>query len=532
MNEGGVTSSGNACKLFTFSDDCLFNGRKFIVKAVFGRKRTTISVNPSENCVIISNDLARIVNLRDTDLPQVVQVTSDNDTTDSSCESDVGGDREWAYLLCEEHVDTEYDSITSCNSDEDLQTARRKQIIPPVNIPKQLKHFLSFYSTSEQSSDEDFPDQFFIFPGESGNIGLILGPDDWEKIEPANLSRESLTTEHGTTSTCIKSRGGYDKVSEVDSGASQRTCYIPVPTKNESCLKYGCREMVNSHVPKEVNSCLNFDCDRKIVNISFPKDKEACLSYGCGRELVDSCVPKEVDTCFIYGSERELVKNPVPKEMETYSSRVFDRELVKGRVLEEVETFLRYAPYRELIHHPLPKEMETYLCYGSDRELVNTPVVKVDDICWSYGSNAELLNRHALKQVETLNYGSLEEPVTISDFGYNFDALCDADSRASSCRPAPGDLGHGSHLVNVTTNGGCDGQIEDSGGEINEMDCVKCSNIEQWSVEDWSGENHLASNDCTSNVGHNGKPAGDTLYDCDLISEIFEDYYFDQHQGL
>jgi hypothetical protein len=40
---------------------------------------------------------------------------------------------------------------------------------------------------SDKGCDEDFADEFFIFPSvDCGNIGLILGAKDWENIETKN----------------------------------------------------------------------------------------------------------------------------------------------------------------------------------------------------------------------------------------------------------------------------------------------------------------------------------------------------------
>ncbi len=171
-------------------------------------------------------------------------MNTDGVTTDSSCESHVttdeestdnsqlDSDEELADLSCEEHVDTDNDSITTSSSVEDLPTA---------TIPTQLKHSLSFNSSdsfSEESCDEDFPDEFFIFPSDCGNIGLILGPDDWEKIETDNSSQENLTSDDGgTSSTNVESGQCYDVDFDVDSMASSHSsCHSPVPKEVVSCL--------------------------------------------------------------------------------------------------------------------------------------------------------------------------------------------------------------------------------------------------------------------------------------------------------
>jgi hypothetical protein len=151
----------------------------------------------------------------------------------------VESDEEFTDLSCEEHVDTDYDSITTSSSVDDLPATPNNQTIPPTTIPTQLKHSLSFNSSDslfEESCDEDFPDEFFVFPSDCGNIGLILGDNDWEKI--VDSSQESLISDDGgTASTGIESGQSYDVVCDVDSRASSHSsCHSPVPKEVVSCL--------------------------------------------------------------------------------------------------------------------------------------------------------------------------------------------------------------------------------------------------------------------------------------------------------
>ena len=154
---------------------------------------------------------------------------TDEETTDSACDSHVDSDEEPNDLLCEEHVDTDDYSITTSSSVDDLPTATpNKQTIPPTTFPAQLKHSLSSDSLSEESCDEDFSDEFFAFPSGCGNIGLILADEDWEKIK-LDSSQESLTSgDGGTASTGVDGKA-----------SSNSCCHSPVPKEVVSCLSSG-----------------------------------------------------------------------------------------------------------------------------------------------------------------------------------------------------------------------------------------------------------------------------------------------------
>jgi hypothetical protein len=144
-------------------------------------------------------------------------VDSGKESTDSSSDED--------------HVGSDISSITPGSSVEDLATT----------IPRELQHSLSFNSLDsslDESCDEDFPDEFFLFPSDYGNVGLILGADDWEKIETNNSSQECLTSDDcGTTSTGIESGQGYGVNCDADSEASSHSsCHSPVPKEVASYL--------------------------------------------------------------------------------------------------------------------------------------------------------------------------------------------------------------------------------------------------------------------------------------------------------
>jgi hypothetical protein len=218
---------------------------------LFGKPKTAIqrniSINPSEKTILVQNDVARDEHMNTDDLPtdssRERHVTTVEETTDSACDSHVDSDEEPNDLSCEEHVGDYI--ITTSSSVDDLPTATpNKQTIPPTTFPAQLKHSLSFNrsdSSSEESCDEDFPDEFFVFPTDCGNIGLILGDEDWEKIDS---SQESLTSDDGgTDSTGIELGQSYDVACDLDSRASSRSsCHSPVPKEVVSCLSSGSDE--------------------------------------------------------------------------------------------------------------------------------------------------------------------------------------------------------------------------------------------------------------------------------------------------
>ena len=158
-------------------------------------------------------------------------MTTDEETAQSVCTSHVDSDEEPTDLSCEEHVDTDNGTITHSSSNEDLATTIREE-------QKQS------YSFKDESCDEDFPDEFFLFPSDCGNIGLILGDEDWEKIETNSSSQESLTSDDGgTSSTCIESGDSYGVNCDGDSKASSHSsCYSPVPKEQVSYLSCGSEE--------------------------------------------------------------------------------------------------------------------------------------------------------------------------------------------------------------------------------------------------------------------------------------------------
>ncbi|CAB4021063.1 Hypothetical predicted protein [Paramuricea clavata] len=229
-----------------------------VICKLFGKPKRAIlrkiSTNPSEKTILVQNDIARDdhVNIDDltTDSSCESHLTTDGETTDS-CDSHVESDEESIDVSGEEHVDTDYDSITTSSSVDDLPATSNNQTIPPTTIPTQFKLSLSFNSSDslfEGSCDEDFPDEFFVFPSDCGNIGLILGDDDWEKI--VDSSQESLISDDGcTASTGIESGQSYDVACDVDSRASSHS----------SC---------HSLVPKEVVSCLSCSSDGDPVTVA------------------------------------------------------------------------------------------------------------------------------------------------------------------------------------------------------------------------------------------------------------------------
>ena len=159
-------------------------------------------------------------------------MTADEETTHSISTSHLDSDEEPTDLSSEGQVGTDNSSlITLRSSFENFATTTREDL-------KQSSSLNSLNSVFDESCDKDFPDEFFLFPSDCGNIGLILGDDDWEKIETNNSSQESLTSDDGgICSTCIESGHGYGVNCDVDSKASSHSsCHSPVPKEVVSCL--------------------------------------------------------------------------------------------------------------------------------------------------------------------------------------------------------------------------------------------------------------------------------------------------------
>ena len=218
-----------------------------------------LSKNPSEKTISIQNDIACDNHEQTSDLSWENHVKNGEETSNSANDSHVDSDNESTELSTEEHLNTDEDSLTISNSNvKDLPTS-----LPPIRIPKpQLKPYFSFNSLdslSQESCDENFPVEFFIFPSDCGNIGLVLGPEDWEKIEMHDSSEENLIFgDGGTNSTRYVSGYGRDEDWDVGSEASS----------NSPC---------QSHYPKEIESCLSCGSDRDPVIMA--------TSVGCGEQM-------------------------------------------------------------------------------------------------------------------------------------------------------------------------------------------------------------------------------------------------------
>ena len=172
-----------------------------------------LTTNPSEKSITVQSEIARDPN------EEASNSKCESHVKNETSESHVEGDKESINLSQDEHVDCE--GVSS--SFKDPSTS-----LPPIRIPTpQLKHLFSFDSLdslSEEICDEDFPDEFFTFPGYCGNIGLVLGPEDWEKIETHDSSEENLNTgDCGTNSTRFVSGYGRDEGWDVDSKASSNS---------------------------------------------------------------------------------------------------------------------------------------------------------------------------------------------------------------------------------------------------------------------------------------------------------------------
>lgn len=70
---------------------------------------------------------------------------------------------------------------------------------------------------------------------------MILGPDDWEKLETENSSEENVSSDDGGTSSTGRELGqGCDGACDVDSRASSHSCcHSPVPKEMASHLSCG-----------------------------------------------------------------------------------------------------------------------------------------------------------------------------------------------------------------------------------------------------------------------------------------------------
>ena len=251
---------------------------------MFGKPKRAIlrkiSTNPSEKTILVQNDIARVTDDLTTDS------SCDEETTDP-CDSDVESDEESTDLSGEEHVDTDYDSVTTSSSVDDLQTATpNNPTIPPTTILTQLKNCLSFSSSDslfEESSDEDVPDEFFVFSSDCGNIRLILGDEGWEKIE-LDSSQESLTSDDGgTVSTGLESWQSYDVVCDVDSRASSHSsCHSPVPKEVVSCLSC-------SSDGDPVTVATTSGCDDRIEESHQENGDLNCDNYGNVDQWILEC---------------------------------------------------------------------------------------------------------------------------------------------------------------------------------------------------------------------------------------------------
>lgn len=274
---------------------------RVIPKTSLSKKTDDLRTTPSEKTTIAQNEV--LTNEEHVNIHEVSTTTSD-----WSCDSHVNSDDEIfakSNISCESHVDSDDDSTTTSSSVEDLPTAIHQSpcltTTTPINpltaspqVETDLKHSLSFDSWDslfdDKSCDEDFPDEFFLFPTDCGNIGFMLGPDDWEKIEPEqHLSQENLNTDdEGTTSTGMKSGQVYDVVGDGDSKATSRNyCDSPVPM-----------EMVSGM------SCDGSDEDLVITSSDHDELPEESLEYGdfdngsCnGFDSGDECVDISLDDC-------------------------------------------------------------------------------------------------------------------------------------------------------------------------------------------------------------------------------------------
>ena len=174
------------------------------------------------------------------------------ESTDTSCDSHVNTDESTAESDCSVHTDEEpwdftgkeivdsHEGITT--SVEDLPTATNRHTVSPTT-PSQLERsptLNSWDSLFEESYDEEFPDEFFVLPSDCGNIAMILGPDDWEKLESDNSSENEISDDGGTTSTGRELGQSYDGACDVDSKAfSHSCCHSVVPKDMASYLSCG-----------------------------------------------------------------------------------------------------------------------------------------------------------------------------------------------------------------------------------------------------------------------------------------------------
>ena len=168
-------------------------------------------------------------------------MNTDESTAESECSVDSDGEL-WDFT-CKEIVDSDETGCSTTNSSvEDLRTATNRLTISPT--PSQLQHSLSFNSRDslfEDSCDEEFPDEFFLFPSDYGNIAMILGPDDWEKLETENSSEKNVILDDGGTTSTGRDLGqSYDGACDIDSKASSHSCcHSPVPKEMASYLSCG-----------------------------------------------------------------------------------------------------------------------------------------------------------------------------------------------------------------------------------------------------------------------------------------------------
>ena len=180
----------------------------------------------------------------------VVHIDTERDeheeSTNTSCDSHVNTEPECSVDSDDEPWDfvVSYGGSTNAGSVEDLPIITTTQTISPATTPSQLERSQSLNSRDflfDDSCEEEFPDEFFVFPSDCGNFAMILGPDDWEKFETENSSEENLTSDDdGTSSTGRELGQRYDMACDVDSGASSHSCcHSPVPTEMVSNLSWG-----------------------------------------------------------------------------------------------------------------------------------------------------------------------------------------------------------------------------------------------------------------------------------------------------